>query len=608
MMIQFLKFHIKQSDIYENIKIIFHKYPFLFIFCSQIFIYLMPLPLLLALLILLTIALFFLKIINIAAAAIYIAILSIFFYQITGQNIKHVKWHYGNIIGNVKTFSSTGNKLHSFILKSDKARYWVRSSYSPYYSDTVRVTGRFVPLKPECSLNPTFSDFLRSKKISASINADSVVIIKHGALDFIDVLRNKISLEFGKWIINPEVASSLVLGMPASKSAYERFQRAGVSHLLAVSGIHLGFFLIFFGFILKLLLHNIPPVYQNFDTKRIIAIVLLFASLFFIYFTGLRVSAVRAFFMIAAYLLSIIIRRPFSGFNALFIAAALIGIAMPFDFLSAGFTLSFAGTAFAMILYKNITIKNRILHAFLFYLLISVLMLPLQLHFFGMMTPISPISNLVIVPLVEFAIIPALQLFSILLVAAPHSSLVVPAASFINVMFGVLSFLITAFGHLIYVSIFQTGWFMIGLFYLALFMLVSRKPNYVMFSLTIILLIFSIIIKLSPGIYIIANRRGYSILATEGKTAWLLGNTKIYKIKGLLKSEGINNLFIRDLRLQGKLGPFYIKRQGGNAILTYNKINIKINNHAIFLQNKRIPSPRMTFIRFFPYPHTSICK
>ena len=107
-MIQFLKFHIKQSDIYENIKIIFHKYPFLFIFCSQIFIYLMPLPLLLALLVLLTVALFFLKIINIAAAAIYIAILSIFFYQITGQNIKHVKWHYGNIIGNVKTFSSTG--------------------------------------------------------------------------------------------------------------------------------------------------------------------------------------------------------------------------------------------------------------------------------------------------------------------------------------------------------------------------------------------------------------------------------------------------------------------------------------------------------------------
>ncbi|GEM_PF-2303097 len=589
-----------------HLKSIFLRYPFLPIFCSQIIIYLIPAYPALILLILLIIFAAIIKTITKSAAIIHIAILLLFFYQITGQKIEPTKWHYGSLVGTVKTFPSKKNGTYSFIIKSGKIDYWVRSPFQPYYSDAIKVTGRFVPLGQSCSFNPTFSDFLRSKAVSGLINADNIKIVKPGRLEFIDVFRNSLAKKFDRWLDSPQVASSLILGMPPPKVIYERFQRAGVSHILAVSGIHLGFFLIFFGFILNLLIHNIPCIYENFDTRRFIAVILLFASLFFIYLTGLRISAVRAFFMAAIYFAAIIIRRPFSGFNALFIAASLIGILMPSDFLSAGFILSVAGTAFAMILYKKLGKKIKPVRIVGFYILIFVFMLPLQLHFFGMVAPISPVSNLVIIPLVEIAIIPTLQIFALILSMFPHGLLILPLSNLINEMFKILSLFINIFDRFPYISIFKIGWITIGLFYLALFLIILKnlKYRYKMLLLTLVLIGFSVIIRISPALYVI-GKKPY-LVARKGKTVWITGNLKIYKIGGLLSSEGITRAIKQNS--DRKLGPFYIIRQNGYTIAEYGKNRVKITKRIISAGDKNIRMGKAAFIRFFPYLHISVCR
>jgi len=75
-------------------------------------------------------------------------------------------------------------------------------------------------------------------------------------------------------------------------------------------------------------------------------------------------------------------------------------------------------------------------------------MLPIQVHYFGIITPFAPLSNFIILPFVEFIIIPGLQILSLVFIAVPHSYIIVPFSSLINSLFTLLSTLINGFDKL----------------------------------------------------------------------------------------------------------------------------------------------------------------
>ncbi len=129
------------------------------------------------------------------------------------------------------------------------------------------------------------------------------------------------------------------------------FANAGIAHILALSGLHIGIIII----ILNLILYPLNIICRK-KLKYIIIIILIWI---FAFITGLSASVVRAAVMTTFYFTALILERQNSALNSISAAAIVILIASPQSLFDVGFQLSFAATL-GIIIFVNKT--NRILN------------------------------------------------------------------------------------------------------------------------------------------------------------------------------------------------------------------------------------------------------
>ena len=130
----------------------------------------------------------------------------------------------------------------------------------------------------------------------------------------------------------------------------DAFRRSGAAHLLAISGLHVGFIAAFFFFTLQGLLRRLPPKFfplhpfvltpSKLAALGVIPLVILFALL-----SGARISTVRATIMIVTYLLTRLLERPGTAIHSVLLAALLILLVEPGFIWDVGFQLSFVAVS-----------------------------------------------------------------------------------------------------------------------------------------------------------------------------------------------------------------------------------------------------------------------
>ncbi len=125
----------------------------------------------------------------------------------------------------------------------------------------------------------------------------------------------------------------------------ERFQAAGVAHVLAVSGLHLGIVAMLAFACTRRLWSLLPPPFANLPAARAGALVALPVALGFTLVTGARVSTLRALSVAVVVLLGAATGRRARLCDALGAAALAILCAQPHALFAPGFQLSFAATA-----------------------------------------------------------------------------------------------------------------------------------------------------------------------------------------------------------------------------------------------------------------------
>lgn len=113
----------------------------------------------------------------------------------------------------------------------------------------------------------------------------------------------------------------------------ESFASAGVAHLLALSGMHLG--------IVTMILSAALLPFAFFVGRRSRYLILLAGVWVFAFLTGMSVSVVRAAVMTSVFLLSMMVQRRRTGLNTLCGAALFILLADPVALFNIGFQLSF---------------------------------------------------------------------------------------------------------------------------------------------------------------------------------------------------------------------------------------------------------------------------
>jgi ComEC/Rec2-related protein len=227
------------------------------------------------------------------------------------------------------------------------------------------------------------------------------------------IIKRSIDGESGNLI------SALLLGNKdlLSSETVRDFRRAGISHVIAISGMHLSVLMFVFDFILKKLRIN----------KGTRGAVVFFASLFYLVLTGCALSTLRAFVMSAIVYLSYILSEDSDMLTNLLFALFFIIAISPFAVYDIGLWLSFLAVLgifvadyfinkFSDYLYTKVSPKDKyarkmsptfakILKGLFSSVLITVfanvfICLPAWLYFNEIST-ISVLTNLVASPLVS---------------------------------------------------------------------------------------------------------------------------------------------------------------------------------------------------------------
>lgn len=135
---------------------------------------------------------------------------------------------------------------------------------------------------------------------------------------------------------NGSLASALLLGNRdlLSDSTLRDFKRAGVYHLLALSGLHVAILIGILEWILK----------KFFVPVKFRIILLGSISLFYITLTGFALSACRSMLMLWVMYLSLLLQRKRDVLTSLFVAVAVIVLIKPSAVLDVGLQLSFLST------------------------------------------------------------------------------------------------------------------------------------------------------------------------------------------------------------------------------------------------------------------------
>lgn len=268
-------------------------------------------------------------------------------------------------------------------------------------------------IKHQPSKNPyqfDYGKYLTLKSIPAKAYVPSqdikILRVEKNISHFAASLRNKIFENlrrngFGKDELN--IAMALILGQQQdiSKEILQDYQFAGAVHILSVSGLHVGFILIFINFLLSRI-----PKNKAGNTIRFCCVIIglwLFAIL-----AGLAPSVIRSATMFSFLAFGLYLKRDSNIFHVLLASMLCILIIEPSFLFDVGFQLSYVSLFFILwlqpIFSKLWTPKNKITMYFWNLLTVSfaaqIGAFPLSIYYFHQFPGLFFVTNLVILPFV----------------------------------------------------------------------------------------------------------------------------------------------------------------------------------------------------------------
>ncbi|MBC5788035.1 ComEC/Rec2 family competence protein [Clostridium facile] len=291
--------------------------------------------------------------------------------------------------------------------------YYLRSNTSTQlpcqYGDICQFTGELVRISKSNQL--TIDDQAKTKYFFLSTDFDEVQdfeVVSHNRFSFqamLFQLRDRIIQVFEEHL-QPEqaaVLSGMLLGQKEKipYSVTESFRLAGYSHMLAVSGLHLSI-------LMALIIGTLSKIRVPRKVSSLLGIVFIFL---FALLTGCSPSVVRAGIMMGAILIGKLMDAKADSVNSLGLAAGLILIISPFSILNLSFLLSFSAT-FGLVLlarplskriFEKIKLKSSLVRflveGFSVGVSATIFTIPVIVASFSQFVWVSPISNLLAIPL-----------------------------------------------------------------------------------------------------------------------------------------------------------------------------------------------------------------
>ena len=517
---------------------------------------------------------------------IFIFVYVIFFTKV----IKYSSEYTGaetNVTGKVTSIKLDGNKLTIGLKAKENviANYYIQTEEEKnnilnviHFGDEVFLKGSFSePSKNTIPNTFNYKKYLYNKKIFYTFNISEYRVISTNNLIY------KIKDRLFKRIYNSENSDyylAFILGDKAllSSEIFDAYQKNGISHLLAISGLHINMLVLVISMFIK-------------NEKKEFVVTSSFL-LVYLFLTGITASIMRAILFYCFKKINKLVNLRYSNMHILILSAYVILVIDPFMIYDLGFIYSFV-VCFGIIFYKDYLKGNYFTKLLKLSTITFLFSLPVTALVNYEVNLLSIFINLIFVPWISLFLYPFTLFSFILPFFNPILSFLITITNNLNLFLGKFSILI---------NMPKMPLVFVILFY---FILLTKKH---MFHLIIIIIICKLLPLFDFNYYIYyldvgqgdcsvlvsPHNKETIMIDTGGKVEYKLDDWKKKKktyhlsdntIK-FLKSKGITNLSYLIITH----GDADHAKESLNIIKNTNVKNIILNNGSINYLEKEIIS------------------
>ncbi len=232
------------------------------------------------------------------------------------------------------------------------------------YGDKVKLKGKFIePKKARNYKGFDYKQYLKTLKVYGTVKVGIIDILEKNKANIFLQVSNKIFLKIKNNIENTYsnkmagIVEGVMLGYTEDidDETLQDFSKSSISHVLAVSGMHISYIIIF-------VTKSTNKILGKRKSKILSSIVLII----YMFITGFSISVVRACIMGILTCMSFIFYRKSDTLNNISISVLIMLINNPYNLISLTFLLTYGGTlgivyfkATIEKIIKSIKVKNR---------------------------------------------------------------------------------------------------------------------------------------------------------------------------------------------------------------------------------------------------------
>ena len=200
-----------------------------------------------------------------------------------------------------------------------------------------------------------------------------------------------------------------------TRDTNDALRNSNLSHLISISGLHMG---LLSGFVFALCRYGLalaPPVALRLNTKKVAAIAALLAATFYLVLAGPSVATRRAYVMAAVMLTAVLLDRRAISLRSVAIAAMIVLLIEPESLVEPGFQMSFGATVALIVAFGQWTrvsgrvpaVLRPVAALCLSSLAAGTATLPIAAAHFNRIAEYGLVANLAAVPVMGMAVMPA---------------------------------------------------------------------------------------------------------------------------------------------------------------------------------------------------------
>ena len=283
---------------------------------------------------------------------------------------------------------------------------------------------------------------------------------------YLQTIFNRAEEDYSYGIKNINRAILLGDNTRIKKDLKDKIRYIGLSHIFAMSGLHIGLVIAIFYFIFNKTIKN----------KKLIEVLLLISITLYYISVKESPSFTRAYIMAIVYLLGKLFYEKVDLGKTLFISAIVSSLINPTVIFSVSFQLSYGAMIAIIYIFPYIRKINykklKILDYILFTITIQIFLMPITVYYFNTIQFLALISNLMLLPLASFYI--TINYVALFLENFYLSFLLKPV---IEILYKILIYFIDFFSELPYLSVEYESKDLIYIYIIFLVIIISYR-NY----------------------------------------------------------------------------------------------------------------------------------